>query len=49
MITNDCEPYKLPATGGIGSRQFVGLGVLIMSLAAIVYIKFKMKIMEEKQ
>ena len=49
VITNDCEPYELPATGGTGSRQFVCLGALMMSLAALVYIKFKMKNMEEKQ
>lgn len=49
VITNDCEPYELPATGGIGSRQFVGLGVLVMSLTAVVYIITKFKKMEEKQ
>ena len=44
-ISNDCEPYVLPETGGLGTKLFVGLGVVFMSLAAIVYIiKFKILI-----
>lgn len=48
VITNTCEPYELPSTGGTGSRRFVGLGIMLMSLTAIVYIN-KIKKMEEKQ
>ena len=47
VISNNCEPYELPATGSVGSRQFVGLGMLLMLMAAVACIKFKK--MEEKQ
>lgn len=47
VISNDCEPYELPETGSHGSRQFVGLGGLLMLLAVVAYIKFKKS--EEKQ
>ena len=48
-ISNDCEPYVLPETGGLGTKLFVGLGVVFMSLTAIVYIKINYKKLEEKQ
>jgi LPXTG-motif cell wall-anchored protein len=47
VISNNCEPYELPSTGSVGSRQFVGLGMLLMLMAAVACIKFKK--MEEKQ
>jgi LPXTG-motif cell wall-anchored protein len=46
VITNDSEPYELPATGSIGSQVLVGVGAILMLLAAAVYIRFKIFIKE---
>ena len=47
VIQNDCEPYVLPSTGGIGTGRFVGFGVVIMAAVTCVYIIIKKRKMED--
>ena len=42
-ITNQCEPYHLPATGSDGGRGLTERGFLLMTLAAGAYVLLRLR------
>ena len=45
VISNNSEPFELPETGSNGNQAFIVLGVLLILLATVVYIRnFKMEV-----